>query len=450
MKNLAYILINYYIANIADMALFYILLRPICFSKQSRKNGIVTVLFLSQFVILVDYFCVPSSIMLMITVNIAWFFLGSIIEKHVSKEKIIFQLILASVILVMSNIIFTCIPLMVFKLDVLDLFSKGHIRWILIIFSKVLEIILAFYSLYLIRYYKILQHTYFFRPICCLFSLFILNSLVLLKGMLKLQKLNKAMQTNTTMVLLITELTILAVIVFVIQVYKKLQYMNKTEVENHTQKLVLDRQKDAIKMIRTKQHEYKNHIESINALLLEHDINRAEYYILKLLEQSIDTDQTIKKNASFMEILIDYKLKEARTNEIQIIQKLTVCHDIPIEDYDLAIVINNAMNNAIEACIKLPANKRYIKCIITIKLSYLNFYFENSCREDIECVNDELLTTKDDKAVHGFGLQNIKQVVNKYNGIFMIGANKGIFTLKCSLLIPEDSMKQSYNTIQER
>ncbi|SHL91909.1 GHKL domain-containing protein [Anaerosporobacter mobilis DSM 15930] len=449
MKNIAYILINYFFANIADMVLFYILLRPICFSKQSLKNGIVTILLLSQFVILVDYFCEPGSIILMITVNMVWFFMGSITEKHVSKKKTVFQLILSSVILVISNIMFICIPILVFKLDVVDLLSNGHIRWILIIFSKVLEIILAFYSLYLIRYYKILQHTYFFKPICCLFSLFILSSLFLFKEILNLQKLKKPMHTNTIMVLLITEFTILAVIVFIIQVYKKLQYMNKTEVENHIQKLVLDCQKDAIKTIRTKQHEYKNHIESINALLLEHDINKAEYYIRKLLKQSIDTDQTIRKNASFMEILIDYKLKEAKTNEIQIIKKLTVCHDIPIEEYDLAIVINNAMNNAIEACIKLPVIKRYIKCIIIIKLNYLNFYFENSCKEDIEWVNDELVTTKNDKAVHGFGLQNIKHVVNKYNGIFMIGANKGIFNLKCSLLIPEYSTKQSYNTIQE-
>ena len=51
----------------------------------------------------------------------------------------------------------------------------------------------------------------------------------------------------------------------------------------------------------------------------------------------------------------------------------------------------------------------------------------------IKIKNNNVLTTKSDLLNHGFGLQNIKDVVNKHNGEFKISQIDGDFILEITM-----------------
>lgn len=57
----------------------------------------------------------------------------------------------------------------------------------------------------------------------------------------------------------------------------------------------------------------------------------------------------------------------------------------------------------------------------------------NTSDSDIEIKNNNVLTTKSDYLNHGFGLQNIKDVVNKHKGEFKIAQIDGEFTLEITM-----------------
>ncbi|SES77752.1 sensor histidine kinase [[Clostridium] polysaccharolyticum] len=233
----------------------------------------------------------------------------------------------------------------------------------------------------------------------------------------------------------VLELFVPVVLFFIWYLHKKEQGFLQVRAELNMQRQILYKQKEAIQRIRKKQHEYKNNIGNINALLVEHDVEKAQCFMAKLLEQNTHMDQLIRKSGNFVQLLLDYKMEEAEQRGIRTSREIVLCQDIPVDEYDSSVIINNAMNNAIEACEKLPEGERYIRCIVNVQMGYLNFYFENPCAGVTEKENGGLLTRKKNREEHGFGLQNIKEIVKKYDGILSYRVENGVFQLKCSLRV---------------
>lgn len=223
--------------------------------------------------------------------------------------------------------------------------------------------------------------------------------------------------------------------VIVVEQIRKTEERLKTE--NCIQRQIIQTQKEAIQSIRKKQHEYKNNIGTIQALLLVENVKEAKSLLRELVNQSISVDRTLRNKGNFIEILINYKMEEARAKCIRTEQDTLFCYDIPLDEYDIGIVINNAMNNAMEACEKLPIGKRYIKCIMNFNMGYLNFYFENSYNGEVQEKNGMLITAKRNASEHGFGMQNIKEIARKYDGFTSYGVKNGLFWMRCSLKIAE-------------
>lgn len=95
---------------------------------------------------------------------------------------------------------------------------------------------------------------------------------------------------------------------------------------------------------------------------------------------------------------------------------------ITIQAYDIGIILNNGLDNAIEACIRMRERQTDAGAYITIRsFCAKNMYFieiENSFDGTAlsrgECGLP--LSTKEDKEVHGIGLKNIRKCAVKYGG----------------------------------
>jgi len=86
-----------------------------------------------------------------------------------------------------------------------------------------------------------------------------------------------------------------------------------------------------------------------------------------------------------------------------------------ISDANLTAILDNLLENAIEAA-KDSENKTIE---LTIKESNSNFVainLENSCTTAPKKSGGELITTKTDKEVHGYGIRSIKRIAKEYNG----------------------------------
>ena len=61
---------------------------------------------------------------------------------------------------------------------------------------------------------------------------------------------------------------------------------------------------------------------------------------------------------------------------------------------------------------------------------HLAIEMTNPAPESVKRSGGKLLSSKKDRELHGFGLQSIEEIVNKYNGNVSYSQSEGIFILK--------------------
>lgn len=80
---------------------------------------------------------------------------------------------------------------------------------------------------------------------------------------------------------------------------------------------------------------------------------------------------------------------------------------------DISVIFGNLFDNAIEAAQK--SEKKLILLKIQLQGDYISIYMENSF--DKRYSNIDLKTTKADTQEHGFGIKNIRKIVDERNGM---------------------------------
>lgn len=109
-----------------------------------------------------------------------------------------------------------------------------------------------------------------------------------------------------------------------------------------------------------------------------------------------------------------------------------------IEAFDLGILLNNALDNAVEAC-KKRGGKIRLHSYIKGRMFFLRI--ENDCDAEflIYAKDRELKTTKEDEGMHGIGMKNMKSVVERYFGTMSYEVRDEVFYLTVMLQGRQDS-----------
>lgn len=177
--------------------------------------------------------------------------------------------------------------------------------------------------------------------------------------------------------------------------------------------------------VRAIYHDLKNHL-----LVLENGQNTIETRQMaeKLRSQIADYEDYAYTGNEFLDIILKDKAEKARKRSIDFSVAVDF-HGIDfIEALDISTIFGNAIDNAIEASEKLPEEQR----LITIKAERVRdmvlIIVENNTAPSVEN------TVKEDRFLHGFGIPNIKNAVEKYDGQCRFKQNENTYLLK--ILIP--------------
>lgn len=143
---------------------------------------------------------------------------------------------------------------------------------------------------------------------------------------------------------------------------------------------------------------------------------------IQMLNEFSDT-----KSAALNSVL-SAKQKEAQDNKIKI-SIHTAILELSVDEIEFCILVANALDNAIEACKKLPQNiERYIHLSIEQVGYYIDIHSENPFLEEPD--NQVYKKTwKFDRKNHGFGLENMGRIAEKYDGHISIKKEHGVFYL---------------------
>ena len=121
------------------------------------------------------------------------------------------------------------------------------------------------------------------------------------------------------------------------------------------------------------------------------------------------------------DVVLNGKYQQAKSLGIQFDSEFFSPSDYGIDVFDLSIILNNALNNALEACEVLsgsdPEAERFISVTSYCKNNMFLIEVKNSFDGTV-CVTEDggLKSRKQDTHRHGLGFQNIVRCVDKYLG----------------------------------
>lgn len=163
--------------------------------------------------------------------------------------------------------------------------------------------------------------------------------------------------------------------------------------------------------VRKLYHDIKNHLICIKKIENE-DVDN---YIKGINEELEDFETSFNTGNRILDIILNEKSIGCRKHNIKFLCDINLRRCEFIQMVDVSSIFSNILDNAIEACEKV-AQDRYIKLRGVIVKSYLIITCENSKSNKLKFKNNNLITSKEDKFLHGIGLQSIRSSIKKYDG----------------------------------
>lgn len=244
-------------------------------------------------------------------------------------------------------------------------------------------------------------------------------------------------QLDNELILALSTLGVISigeVIVLMVFAISKDTYKKSNELAEYQLSIKTKYYEDMLaKEIQTRKfrHDVKNLLLSIQLYNQKHDYNMIDNCVNELLEKPLFlTNQFHCGDDLVNAILSDKNMVAAQTHAtIECTGHITVHR---INKIDICTIFGNLLDNAIEACKKL--NK---KSEIQVQLRTYNqdlfIRIENPIDTKQEIRKDNLITTKENKEYHGFGLKNVKECIDKYQGIMDITIEDNKFITFISL-----------------
>ena len=144
----------------------------------------------------------------------------------------------------------------------------------------------------------------------------------------------------------------------------------------------------------------------------------------------LDAQDSLSKIGSVVDVgnpevgaILQHYAQQAKDLSVPLDLSVWVPKTLNINILDLSIIIGNTFENALEACLALPIQQRNISLKISVHNNLLLYEMANPY---IEGGKHRLHSGH---SYHGYGIQNVQLVVDKYSGTLDIKREDGVFTV---------------------
>lgn len=171
-------------------------------------------------------------------------------------------------------------------------------------------------------------------------------------------------------------------------------------------------------------HDMKNHVMVVASYLQEQKTEEAKRYLSEMLDKLNRMYTYVETGNSLLNHILNRKLEEAQKQGIRIKAQIENLSFARMESMDFSAVLTNLLDNAIEAkCEEDPV----LEVEIVRKRGYDCIGVKNRVGSRVLLENPELRTTKENGTQHGFGILQVREIVEKYEGMVEFFEEDGMF-----------------------
>jgi hypothetical protein len=216
--------------------------------------------------------------------------------------------------------------------------------------------------------------------------------------------------------------------------YKALSLVSQNIIESQQQyySLINEKQQE----IRSIRHEMKNHLACIYGLYQSDKLLEMEQYIRQLIQASDLSADLFDTGNDIVNAILNDAQSRCRKDHIVIHLEGGFPEQLYIAPMDLCVIVANIISNAVEAIQRMERNDKdmyHIDLKISSFKDDLYIDVNNPCNITADTLNKSLITSKKDKKLHGFGIKNVIQKVEKYQGTFHYRIDDNIFSVEIAM-----------------
>lgn len=179
--------------------------------------------------------------------------------------------------------------------------------------------------------------------------------------------------------------------------------------------------------IRHLKHDMKNHLMVLASYLCSPDLEAAKAYTSEILDKLNSVHSYIETGNSLLNHILNEKFETARREGIRVKAEIETLSFKKMKSMDFSAVFSNLLDNALEAALKEEGRQREIQVAVTAQRGYETIVVKNRITISVLGRNPNLLSDKKESGDHGIGIPQIKEIVEKYNGMYDFYEEDGWF-----------------------
>ena len=182
--------------------------------------------------------------------------------------------------------------------------------------------------------------------------------------------------------------------------------------------------------IRRERHDLRHQFQTAAELVARGE-RQAALDFLAVAQHRLDEQQVVRWCAPpVLDAVFSSYFNQARAQDIRVEAKISLPAGLPVDEGELAIVLANALENAIHANLALPPNDRQIRCKMIASPSVM-LEISNPCADGPLFDREGLPVAR--REGHGLGVQSISAFCKKNGAICQFDHQDGWFRFRLVL-----------------
>lgn len=176
-------------------------------------------------------------------------------------------------------------------------------------------------------------------------------------------------------------------------------------------------------------HDLRNQMLGIEYLLKAGKTDAGIDHLTELVHNFHALEYDFTSAGTIWNLLIECKISEYRAEDIRIARQINLQNIGSIDEVDFCIILGNLLDNAFQSVV--TAQDKKIRIVLIQDKGFLYIEINNTCTR---ANSAKPVLNIGDRVEHGFGLQNVQEIVKRYGGKMEIEKLHNLFNVR--IIIP--------------
>lgn len=173
-------------------------------------------------------------------------------------------------------------------------------------------------------------------------------------------------------------------------------------------------------------HDYLAQISTLSELLNQGDLEDAKAFLSEMKVHQSEHVLLINTHNAAIDAVLNQKGYAGQKQGIDMRFRVNDLSALKLPRVDVTIVLGNLIDNAMEACRQMPESERWVSVRILYGQRILSISIINPSRP-VQIIAGQIATTKPHPLMHGFGLRNVEEILDKHHAEYTVSFEDGRF-----------------------